>query len=173
MKLDSVELEISIPGIQLGGTWTFDETERRAACEIYVELVTRIAVARLEPAEGSLREALSSFHSLFATSREILRKYGPDVAQPKKNSDYSLGYLVLWMLNAVVRPLLAKWHPLLLDYEKLRPDNLSSIEHEKNWSEGGRFRAEIDAATTALTQYALVLEQVCGIPSLIPKQSRR
>ncbi|PAZ15404.1 hypothetical protein CLM62_13375 [Streptomyces sp. SA15] len=32
--------------------------------------------------EGFLREALSSLYTFFTTTREILRRYGPDVAPP-------------------------------------------------------------------------------------------
>lgn len=54
--------------------------ERDAAWELYVEVVTRIAVVELKPGEGSLREALSSLSSPFATTRDILRKYGQRLA---------------------------------------------------------------------------------------------
>jgi hypothetical protein len=60
---------------------------------MYVELITRISVVELKPGEGLLREALSSLYTLFDTTRMILRKYGPSVAQPKGKDKLSFGYL--------------------------------------------------------------------------------
>jgi hypothetical protein len=57
---DSVEVGLNLGVAQLKGTWKPDDTQRRAAWELYVELVTRIAVLPLAGNEGLLREALSS-----------------------------------------------------------------------------------------------------------------
>ncbi len=43
-------------------SWESDPTERNAAWELYVELVTRIAVQSLEPNVGLIREALNSLY---------------------------------------------------------------------------------------------------------------
>ena len=56
-----------------------DPTERNAAWELYVELVTRVAVQPMEEDVGTVREAMNSLYSLFASTREILRKAGPNV----------------------------------------------------------------------------------------------
>jgi hypothetical protein len=69
-----VQVKLTIPFIgEISGTWEPDEVERRAAWELYVELVTRVAVVQLGPAEGLLREALSSLREVFGITREILR----------------------------------------------------------------------------------------------------
>jgi hypothetical protein len=60
-------------------------TKRRRAqggLGTYIELVTRIAVVPLGPGGGLLRDALSNLYSLFPTTRDILRRYGPGVADP-------------------------------------------------------------------------------------------
>src|SRR5207244_6175375 len=106
--------------IGVEGTWEPDQAERDAAWEMYVELVTRISVAPLAPDEGLLREALSSLYTVFGTTRAILRKYGPSVARPKGEGTLSLGHLAVAILNRVLRPVLAKWHPMLLHYEATR-----------------------------------------------------
>jgi hypothetical protein len=93
-KLTSVKVALNIPylgGIE--GTWEPDETEQRAAWDMYVELVTRISVVELRPGEGLLHEALSSLYSLFETTRKILREYGPSIARPKGGNELSFGYL--------------------------------------------------------------------------------
>ena len=115
-KLKNIKVSLKLPYIGgIEGTWEPDESERKAAWELYVELVTRISVA--EPHEGMLREALSSLYTLFGTTRTILRTYGPGIAQPKGGNPLSFGSLAVTILNVVIRPVLAQWHPMLLDYE--------------------------------------------------------
>src|ERR1035438_3876391 len=95
-------VKISLPGFGgIEGSWAPDDRERDASWELYVELVTRIAVVELKPGEGSLREALASLYSLFATTRDILRKYGPVVGRPSGRSDISFGYIAVTVLNYV------------------------------------------------------------------------
>ena len=60
---------ISIPFLGLQGNWEVDDQQRKAAWEIYVELVTRVTVVELKENEGIIREALNSFYSLFNTTR--------------------------------------------------------------------------------------------------------
>ena len=63
MKSIKVSLKLPYIGV-IEGTWEPDDRERKAAWELYVELVTRIAVAGLHPNEGLLREALSEVLSI-------------------------------------------------------------------------------------------------------------
>ena len=170
-KLNSLKVDLKLPGATISGTWAFDAKEKQAAWEVYVELVTRIAVAGLDPQGGSLREALTSLYTLFATTRDVLRKYGPDVAIPKGEDKISFGYLVLWMLNAVLRPVLTEWHTRLSHYESLRDPKVSPIEHEQAWDDAATLRKVIEDTRVMLTKYARVFEQVSGIPSLIPPGS--
>lgn len=167
-KLTSVQVSLSLPyigGIQ--GTWSPDENEQSAAWEMYVELVTRISVVELQPDEGLLREALSSLYLLFDTTRKILRKYGPSVARPKNSGDLSFGYLSVAILNTILRPVLSKWHPLLLHYEITRIDSTSTIEHERNWKDAPQLRQELNSARSVLVDFANLLAQVAEVPSLI------
>jgi len=168
MGLDHVTVKLRLPLIgEIEGQWRPDEAERLAAWEMYVELVTRIAVVELQPDEGSLREALSSLYSLFATTRLILRKYGPDVAKPKRGSTLSFGYLAVAVLNSVLRPVLAKWHPMLLDYESRRSPSISLIEHEMRWDKGQELRNELARVRSILIDYAKLLADVAGVPPLV------
>src|SRR3954467_8107829 len=98
----SVEVGLDSKVFSLKGTWEPSNVERTAAWELYVELITRESVVPLQG--GILREALSSFYSLFSVSRESLRKYGPEVAEPKPDGQYSLGFLTVAMLNFALRP---------------------------------------------------------------------
>ncbi|MBD3307413.1 hypothetical protein GF339_13375 [candidate division KSB3 bacterium] len=165
--LEKFAVNVDLPfigGIQ--GTWKFDEKEKQAAWELYVELVTRISVEKLGPDEGLLREALSSLYSLFDTTRKILRSYGPSVGQLKDGGDLSVGYLALTILNKVLRPVLAKWHPLLLDYENTKPETVSSLAHEQQWEHNAALREVLEEVRESLIIYSSLLAEVAGVPDL-------
>jgi hypothetical protein len=167
-KLTGFKVSINLPYIGgVEGTWSPDEDEKKAAWEMYVELVTRVAVAELGTEEGLLREALTSMYSLFETTRSILRTHGPRVAQPKGDDTLSFGYLAVAILNTVLRPLLSKWYPLIKDYEETRPSSVSAVAHERNWERYAELRQELNRARGPLTEYANLLAQVAGVPSLI------
>ncbi len=166
-KLTSVKVGLQLPYLgSVEGTWEPDEEERKAAWEMYVELVTRISVMPLQPEEGSLREALSSLYSLFSLTREILRAHGPSVARAKKD-ELSFGYLAVAILNTVLRPLLTKWHPVLKSYEETRLMSVSPLEHERKWVHFSGLRQEIESARQILIQYANLLAQVAEVPLMI------
>ena len=167
-KFTGFKVSLKLPYIGgIEGTWEPDDSERKAAWEMYVELVTRIAVAELGPDEGLLREALNSLYSLFATTRNILREYGPGIAQPKGDGELSFGYLAVAVLNTVLRPLLTKWHPLLKDYEDARPSNISSVAYERDWEHYNDLHKEINNAAIVLKEYADLLAMVANVPPLI------
>jgi len=168
VPIKEVGVELGWGPAKLSGTWEPDRAERDAAWELYVELVTRIAVVPLAPGQGILREALTSLYQLFGITREILRKYGPAVARPpRKNGQYRFGYLAVWMLNAAVRPVLAEWHPKLQAWEASRPADRSIAEHERAWEQVEGLRSELEALRRLLLQYAQVLAAVCDAPALI------
>jgi hypothetical protein len=167
-KLKSIKVGIKLPYIgSLEGTWEPDETERKAAWEMYVELVTRISVAEFKPGEGILREALSSLYELFNVTREILKKYGPEVARPGKGGHISFGYISVVILNTLLRPVLAKWHPLLLEYENTKKQGISPVEHELKWKSQQDLRNELNSVRDSLIVYSNILSQVANVPSLV------
>ncbi|HEX2404402.1 MAG TPA: hypothetical protein VHM29_06835, partial [Acidimicrobiia bacterium] len=135
--------------------------------ELYVELITRISVEELQEEEGFLREALSSLYTLFDTTRDVLRRYGPEVATPKGASDLSFGQIAVTVLNFGLRPLLARWHPELAAYEAGRPPGVSLLEHERNWDHRDALRGDLNELRGTLRAYAEQLAQVAGVPSLL------
>jgi hypothetical protein len=164
-----VQVKLAIPFIgEISGTWEPDEAERRAAWELYVELVTRVAVVQLGPAEGLLREALSSLREIFGITREILRRYGPAVAPKTAEQEISLGYLAVGVLNGALRPLLAVWHPTLAAYEATRPEGRSPVDWERQWSRAAELRDELAATRGLLVAFARTLGEVAGAASLLP-----
>ena len=160
------KVSVKLPFLGIQGEWKVDEEQKKAAWEIYVELVTRVTVQELKKDEGLLREALTSFYSLFQTSRDILKKYGPAIATPGTEDDTTLGHIAVAVLNKVLRPVLAKWHPILKDYEDQRPDGVSVTAHERQWPQAEELRAEIETVREQLTEYADVLAEVSGVSRL-------
>lgn len=169
-KLKSVKVTFKTPLIEVEGNWEADENEQKAAWELYVELITRIAVAELKPEEGLLREALSSLYSLFTETRKILRNYGPSIAQPKGKGDLSFGFLAIGVLNSALRPVLAYWHPVLLEYEHARKEGISAVEHERAWGRNKELRNDLNKLRDTLKVYSLILAEVAGIPPIEVKR---
>ncbi|MBB4924259.1 hypothetical protein [Kitasatospora kifunensis] len=152
---------------EISGVWEPVDAERRAAWELYVELVTRIAVVDLNPDEGLLREALTSLYSLFGTTRDILRRYGPEVAPRRGPGHVTFGALAVTVLNGALRPLLARWHPMLTAYEATRPPGIDPVAHERNWPDAERLREELLAVRKTLTQLGHALAEVSGTGDLM------
>lgn len=151
----------------IGGEWVPDDAERKAAWEMYVELITRVTVVELGPGEGLLREALTSYYSLFETTRRILKDGGPTLARPAKNGDVSFGHLAVAILNKALRPLLAVWHPLLEDHENDRPADVSRLAWERSWDRYDELRAAIADVRSTLEAYAGLLGEVCDAKDLL------
>lgn len=163
-KLSGVDVKIAFPHIfELTGKWVPDDAQRRAAWDLYVELATRVATVEVPPEDGLVREALSSLHALFQATREILRKYGPGIAQPTKGSDLSVALIAVTVLNRGVRPFLSKWHPALAGWEQTRPADKGAVAHEREWPREGDIREELAALQGALRAYGAVLEQALGL----------
>jgi hypothetical protein len=158
-----VEVEVNLPWVK--GKWIADTAQRDAAWEIYVELVTRIAIQPLGPSEGLMREALSSLYALFLETRRVLKAYGPKVATRLDKAELSFGEIAVAVLNQHLRPLLSKWHPLLQAHEALRGPNTPPLAHELAWDRADQLRQELEALRGPLTKYADLLAKVCGISS--------
>lgn len=62
---------------------------------------------------------------------------------------------------------MSEWHPILEDYEEKREDNVSKLEHEKAWSKNKEFREKLKDISDTLYNYAKLLAEAAGVPSLI------
>ena len=161
-RLTNIRIDLKVPGFGgISGTWEPDESEIKAAWELYVEMATRTPLGGFSPQEGSVREALNSIYSLFDTTRTILRSYGPAVARPKGGLELSFGYLAISMLNHVLRPLLTEWHPRLRQWERENP-NLNEME----WPDRGDFLEDLGKTEDLLRQYAKLFTGVAEVPEL-------
>ena len=63
----------------------------------------------------------------------------------------------------ILRPLLAKWLPLLQDWEAKRLPNLSPKKHKQQWSEKENLRDELEKLRQDLKQYANALAEIAGV----------
>jgi len=164
---ETVRMEaVEISWLGITGKWVADRDQQRAAWEMYVELITRISIQPLARDEGLLREALASLYSLFGETRRILKSYGPGVAQPLPGSDVSFGQLAVEVLNRLLRPLLARWHPLLLEHEQQRAQGVGAREHERRWAHHGELRRELERIRGEMSSYATLLAKASGISGL-------
>jgi hypothetical protein len=163
-----ITARLAIPFVgDITGTWEPADAERSAAWELYLELVTRVSVEELDPEEGFLREALSSLYTFFDTTREILRRYGPEVAPPLAPGHVSFGVLAVTVLNRVLRPLLSSWHPRLTAYESQRPEGTDPVAWERQWEHADALRARITDVRETLASLAENLREVADVSDLI------
>ena len=154
LTADTAEISVA------GQTLQFKvDVERRAAWKLYVELNTRITTQPLGPHDGFLREALTSLHPVFAITREILKDAGPGVAQGSE----SIGYYAMEVLNQILRPVLAKWHPVLAHWENQRDVSVSPVEHERAWKRQGELRKVLDKIRKTLIGYCDALAILAGV----------
>ncbi len=153
MPIEEVAVEPHWGPAKFSGTSEPDAAERDASWELSVELITRIAVASLQPGHGILREALTSLDQLFNVTRAIPRKYGPRIARaPEKDGQHRFGHLAVWMLNATLQPVLACWHPELERGEVHCPEGHSVVEHEAAWDRAQNLRKELEDLRQLLLQ---------------------
>jgi hypothetical protein len=133
--------------------WESDPSERRAAWDLYVELVTRVAVDQTPTPAGGEAEAIGSLYSLFSATRDILKSAGPDIARSRE----SVGAIALAVLNLGVRPFLSKWHSRFEDWK-------ASGQHDHGaWPNAEEFRKEMRTLQSSLAEYAAALAVIAGI----------
>jgi hypothetical protein len=155
------EYEVNIQGFKIKGKLSYTSVEQEVAWKIYIELITRISGNKLEENTGILREALNSLYSAFGALREVLKNSGAELAKiPKGNKTLTVANLLLIIMNQHLRMFLAKWHPLLLEYEKKREDKESQFEHEQKWEFNSKFRLELSNLQDGLLEYIHTLKEI-------------
>jgi len=158
-KVKAKKLSIGLPFNMGSLELENDETQQRAAWSLYVELSTRIAMQPLGPQEGILREALTSLYNIFNISRQALREAGPEIAQGPE----SLGAIAIDVLNKGLRPFLVKWHPLLKMHEEKKPQDVSTVEHERSWVQAKELREELELLRQQMIIYVDALGKIAGL----------
>ena len=142
--------------VKLGSSWataefSFEDTDKNAAWELYVEMLTRIITQPLPTEMGDEKTALDSVYSLFATTREILRRRGPDAIQFSK--------VAIPVLNQVVRPFTAKWHK----------ESLAGAFSDADKCK--EFREDLAALQEDLRNYNRMLAKMAGVEDLTDLES--
>lgn len=136
------------------------ESERMAAYDIQIELVTRIGVQELAPGTGSLREALTSLKSLIDFTRETLHTYSIGLERGGAGPTVQgLGYA---LINDTIRPFTSAWHPRLAAYEARCPVGTAPLDHETAWPQAEAMRAELAALRGPLLRIAEGLGGISG-----------
>ncbi len=134
-------LKVSTPFLDM--EFEPQDDDRRAAWELYIELLTRIATQRIFDQDGDEKTALDSIFSLFPNSREIIKKYGPGSQEFTK--------LAIIVLNQIVRPFTAKWHALSLQDAFDDPGKCR------------KFRQELSILQDRLLVYTRMLGDMAGV----------
>jgi hypothetical protein len=149
VKLSSFSLNLPF---HLGGvTLKPDSTQKKAAWELYIELVTRVATQEMAVSEGLDREALKSLYNLFPSTRRILRSAGPGAGVGQG----TLGGVAIKVLNQGLRPFLTRWHTRLSEWEHTHPG--------QPWPEHQQFRAALAETAVELSRYSEVLATIAGV----------
>ena len=125
---------------------TFEDADKDAAWELYIELLTRIATQPLPADSGSEKAALDSIYQLFSITRTILRTKGRNTIQFSK--------VAIPVLNQILRPFAAKWHK-------------ECIAHEfKDQQKCELFRTELGELQNDILSYAKMLATIAGVEDL-------
>jgi len=95
---------------------------------------------------GDEQTALNSVFSLFALTRDVLKKHGRDAGEFSK--------IAIVVLNQVIRPFTAKWHKLSID---------GAFDDIKQCNE---FREELKKLQLVLSIYTQMLADMAGVEDL-------
>ena len=151
MNLREWFTRFQLESVRVGPKWananiTFVKSDKDAAWELYIEMLTRIVTQPLPSEDGDEKTALDSVYSLFSTTREILRRYGRKAIQFSK--------IAIPVLNQVVRPFTAKWHK----------KSLSGAFNDAEKRE--EFRGELEVLQNRLRNYNRMLAEIADVEDL-------
>ena len=150
------QVQLSIPQFS-SMTFVVNAEYRRVAWKLFVETSTRIATQPLGFEEGFLREALNSLHSIFGTTRELLKVMEPSPG----NGGTTVEMFAFDMLNNELRPFLSKWHPQLQAFEAQHQDKM-----ESEWDKNQECRQELEEVRKHLLRYAKGFGELAGVSHL-------
>lgn len=142
-KIDNLKINTGFLSTEL----TFNNADKSAAWEMYVELLTRISTQFLEPEEGDEQTALNSIYSIFNLTRGIVKKYGFECIGFTK--------IAMIILNQKIRPFTAKWHKLSL--ENAFNDKDMCLD----------FRNDLKSLQRELREYTRMLADIIGVEDLV------
>lgn len=138
------ELKFNLGFLEAG--ITFNDYDKDASWEMYVELLTRITTQHLNFKDGDEKTALDSVYSIFSITRGILKHYGRECINFTKIS--------VVVLNQVIRPFTAKWHKVSLK---------QGFEDEEICTE---FRNDLKKLQEQLKNYTRALADIAKVEDL-------
>ena len=141
-KLERVRLHAGMASVEL----SFQQADRNAAWDLYVEMLTRIVTQHLPLESGDEQAALESVHTLFDTTRQILHTHGRDTIEFSK--------IAIPVLNQIVRPFTTKWHR----------ESLSGTFGDKDKSV--QFRKELEELLHDMRRYNRMLADIAKVEDL-------
>lgn len=131
--------------------WEPKDPDRKAAWELYVELLTRVATQYLTPEDGDEQTALDSIHKLFELTRTTLKTH-PGCGEFAK--------VAIPVLNQRIRPFTAKWH-------------LASLKGAfKKEARCREFRSDLAKLQKELRRYTTLLADLAAVEDLIDLEIR-
>ena len=140
--LDNLKFNVGI----VNAEWSPKQDDKDAAWKLYIELLTRITTQALPAESGDEETALKSIHSLFETTRQILKEQGQGCIEFTK--------IAIVVLNQVVRPFTAEWHKKSL---------AGAFESE---TERADFRKGLTSLQEDLCIYTQALADLAGVEDL-------
>ena len=141
---DMSSLKITTPFLEM--EFKPQEADKNAAWDLYVELLTRITTQPLPKEHGDEQTALDSIYSIFAITRDVLKKHGRDAEEFAK--------IAIVVLNQVIRPFTAKWHKESIN---------GAFSNEEKCKE---FRKELEDLQQVLVIYTRMLADMAGVEDL-------
>ena len=144
--LQSFKLALSLGKEYLNRKWKPNKSDEQAAWAMYVEMVTRVVTQPLPPNQGDEATALKSVHSLFETTREVLKEHG--------GSCNEFPAIAVEILNQKVRPFTTKWHS----------EDLETIF--KSGSKRADFRDDLEHLQEILCEYTRALAVMANVKDL-------
>ena len=140
--LEKVKLNLAVVKFEV----SFDDADRDAAWELYIEMLTRIVTQPLPIEDGDEKTALDSVYSLFPITRKVLRRHG--------RSAVNFSKIAVPVLNQIVRPFTAKWH---------RESLAGAFDDDEKRRE---FREELAALQQELRNYNRMLAEIADVEDL-------
>jgi len=140
--MDSLKINAKFLELEL----KFEESDRKAAWELYIELITRTTTQRLAKENGNELAAIDSVYQIFPLTRQIIKENGRNCIEFTK--------IAIVVLNQVIRPFTTKWHKLSLE---------SALQDKKICKE---FRKELAELQDVLRKYTQMLSEMAGVEDL-------
>jgi len=141
---DMTTLKVKTPFLDM--EWKPQDEDRSAAWELYVELLTRITTQPLSDVHGDEKNALSGVHSIFSTTRDVIKRNGRHCIEFTK--------IAVIILNQKIRPFTAKWHRLSSE---------GAFNDERMCKQ---FRDELIELQVVLIVYSKMLADMAGVEDL-------